>query len=329
MANVMHPNPMPAVAAGEARFTRMEEVALHSGGWDLDFVQLSAGQLDVGAVVYSGRDVSIRHVTYNCRFHQRGTPPPGMFTVGILDDSLHHIANGQALECGSILRFNTPGGLDVVAEAGFAGFPISVREAFLFEVAEQMGIALSPRQLNGEGVICALSSAGLASLRRELHALIRAIRLQSCQFQSVAWVDDFEFSIVARLLTLLAETHRHPLVPRYQSNRYRGLMRAVQHIRQCGHEPLTIKELCSAAHVSWRTLDRAFREHFDIPPKQYLNNHRLHRVHRQLLAAGAGTRINDIANDWGFFHPGQFAADYKKCFGELPRQTVQCAQKRS
>ena len=32
--------------------------------------------------------------------------------------------------------------------------------------------------------------------------------------------------------------------------------------------------------------------------------------------------IRDIANRYGFWHMGQFAADYKKLFGELPSKTL-------
>jgi AraC family transcriptional regulator, ethanolamine operon transcriptional activator len=35
----------------------------------------------------------------------------------------------------------------------------------------------------------------------------------------------------------------------------------------------------------------------------------------------AGT-IGDIANTWGFWHMGQFAADYRRQFGELPSETL-------
>jgi len=313
---------------GEANFTSLEDISAHSGSWELEYVQLEAGQLDGGAKTYIGRNVTIRYVTYNRRFHQQGTPPPGMISFGILDDQRQHIANGQPLERGSVLRFNTPGGLDVVAEAGFAGFPIAIRETFFYDVAEQMGISVSPRQLTGEAVISGLPPVILDPLRHDLHALIRAIRLKSLKFQSITWIDDFEFSIAASVLSLLNLPHSLS-VPRYQSTRYRGLKRAVQQIQHCGQDTVTIKELCSAAHVSWRTLDRAFREHFDITAKQYLTNHRLHQVRRQLSVAVPGIRINDIANNWGFFHPGQFAADYRKCFGELPRQTIRRAKRKS
>jgi len=32
--------------------------------------------------------------------------------------------------------------------------------------------------------------------------------------------------------------------------------------------------------------------------------------------------IADLANEWGFWHMGQFAKDYQRQFGELPRDTL-------
>jgi AraC family ethanolamine operon transcriptional activator len=49
----------------------------------------------------------------------------------------------------------------------------------------------------------------------------------------------------------------------------------------------------------------------------------LNGVHRDLRKANLdGKRISDVANDWGFWHMGQFAADYKKLFGELPSEIL-------
>jgi hypothetical protein len=35
----------------------------------------------------------------------------------------------------------------------------------------------------------------------------------------------------------------------------------------------------------------------------------------------------DVANRWGFWHMGQFAADYKRQFGELPSATLKRAHR--
>jgi transcriptional regulator GlxA family with amidase domain len=81
---------------------------------------------------------------------------------------------------------------------------------------------------------------------------------------------------------------------------------------------LPISEICRLSGASWPTLERAFRERFAIGPKTYYSNLRLHRARRELLDVPPATRIADIANRWGFWHMGKFAADYRALFGELP-----------
>jgi AraC-like DNA-binding protein len=64
-------------------------------------------------------------------------------------------------------------------------------------------------------------------------------------------------------------------------------------------------------------------DRFGVSPKQYIQARRLNGVHRDLCKANLhGKRISDIANDWGFWHMGQFAADYRKFFGELPSEIL-------
>jgi len=49
---------------------------------------------------------------------------------------------------------------------------------------------------------------------------------------------------------------------------------------------------------------------------------RLSGVRRDLRRAEAGVKIADVANRWGFWHLGQFAADYRRQFCELPSETL-------
>ena len=42
---------------------------------------------------------------------------------------------------------------------------------------------------------------------------------------------------------------------------------------------------------------------------------------QELKAAPAGTTVREIARRWGFRHTGEFAADYRRLFGELPSET--------
>jgi transcriptional regulator GlxA family with amidase domain len=48
---------------------------------------------------------------------------------------------------------------------------------------------------------------------------------------------------------------------------------------------------------------------------------RLERVRLDLLTAGPGDSVTDIAMRWGFFHLGRFSSIYASHFGELPSAT--------
>jgi AraC family ethanolamine operon transcriptional activator len=106
-----------------------------------------------------------------------------------------------------------------------------------------------------------------------------------------------------------------------RSNRSRALKRALLYIHEHQAELVTIDRLCRQTATSLSTLQRVFREHFGVSPKQYLNAVRLSGVHRALLNPGETRTISDVASEWGFWHMSKFAADYKRHFGECPSAT--------
>jgi transcriptional regulator GlxA family with amidase domain len=124
-----------------------------------------------------------------------------------------------------------------------------------------------------------------------------------------------------RLLTALAESrpesHAQPL-----KARQKGLRLAVDFIEEyCQNNP-SIPDICAATGLSWRSLDRAFKEYLGIGPKRYLLNLRLAQARRQLKSAPPCTKVVDIANDWGFWHMGDFAREYRKMFCESPAESL-------
>ena len=67
----------------------------------------------------------------------------------------------------------------------------------------------------------------------------------------------------------------------------------------------------------------AFAEKYGISPKAYIRAIRLNKARKELLASDpAQFKVADIANRFGFWHMGQFAADYRRHFGELPSKTL-------
>lgn len=88
-------------------------------------------------------------------------------------------------------------------------------------------------------------------------------------------------------------------------------------------ERLCVTDLCTAAGVSERSLQYAFKELMGITPVAYVTRLRLHRVRQALRAATHGTTtVTAEALRWGFWHFGDFARAYKECFAELPSDTL-------
>ncbi len=88
-------------------------------------------------------------------------------------------------------------------------------------------------------------------------------------------------------------------------------------------DDFSLAELCEYLGCSRRSLTHAFSENLGIPPKQYLKMLRLNGVRALLQNRSAPlSNVTDTANIFGFWHMGQFARDYRGCFGELPSETL-------
>jgi AraC-like DNA-binding protein len=108
--------------------------------------------------------------------------------------------------------------------------------------------------------------------------------------------------------------------------RDQAVERAKAYISEFQNWPLTVGHLCEATGLSERTLQYAFVEHFGVTPKIYLKAFCLNKVRRELKRASPrDAKISEIVSRWGFWHMGQFAADYREQFGELPSQTLASA----
>ena len=87
---------------------------------------------------------------------------------------------------------------------------------------------------------------------------------------------------------------------------------------------ILVSDLCTSLGVSERSLRYAFELTSGLSPKKYINHCRLNRV-RSDLKSGGFEKIIEVAHRYGYWHTGQFAADYLKLFGELPSKTLRNA----
>ena len=87
---------------------------------------------------------------------------------------------------------------------------------------------------------------------------------------------------------------------------------------------MQVRNVSDFAAASVSKLERIFQRELSVTPSQYILARRLHAVNRELESVeNNGTRISDLAMQYGFRHLGRFSAAYRSHFGELPSQTLQ------
>ena len=129
-------------------------------------------------------------------------------------------------------------------------------------------------------------------------------------------------SVVVLLAVALITSTVHR-VKATASNRSRTIKTAIDYIHATANKTISIEKLCLDTGINKRTLQRAFLDQYGMTPKFYLQAQRLNNVYKTLMHSDPETtRITDIALDQGYWHMSQFAADYRRLFGELPSDTL-------
>lgn len=101
------------------------------------------------------------------------------------------------------------------------------------------------------------------------------------------------------------------------------MVRAEEYLRANISETFSLSELADAVGTSGRTLENRFLETYGVTPMSWFRSMKLNAVRNELQQLkGSGERISDIAMRRGFLHLGRFSEEYRRLFGECPRDTV-------
>jgi len=286
-------------------------------GWDVELRQLDAGVPHVRAAVMGTSRCMAMRGELGRAYHQAGQPPANMLTFGIPDTGSRAFRwCGKPASGGQILNFNLDSGFDGACVTGFSGFAISFHDDLLQETLETLELDVDLRGALGTFEVWSHAEHVTNHLRDRLSAAYRTAQASN----DPEAAELFNFSAAALILEFLAK-HKVQASPPPPSARRRAARTALEYLEDVDTLPLTVSDLCTQIGVSAPTIYRAFREEFGVGPKQYIQFRRLCGVRQQLLSQDNRESIADVANRWGFWHMGQFAADYRRHFGELPSET--------
>ena len=304
------------------KFNDFDELCCNMRNWNLDYRQLEAGHFSSELLMFGDNTTIIGREKLGRRLHQAGASPLGLITFGVLVNPKTHIRwRGYDVSGDMLCIFPQGGELNSITHDDFDVFPISISEVSFNETCELLELPDITTLINNSEVF-RCNPKKISELRSWLLSVYHNLITDTAAFRNTRYLKQIEQGLVDRLVSILAEPHQ-PVSMKPLRKRDKALLAAENHIAKSGSDQITIAELCSVANVSERTLEYAFREQYDLTPKSYTLIHRMNNARKQLRKSNPGKdTISEIARLHGFWHMGQFSADYKKIFAELPSETL-------
>jgi AraC family ethanolamine operon transcriptional activator len=244
-----------------------------------------------------------------------GATPSGLITFNLMEPTRRRYwLRGHDLDDGMGWVFHDGAELHSVSVPGFQSHSLSVSEARIERVAADLEIDLPPPSKRPE--VFPIPAEILPMVRRHL-----------CELRDGG--ETFLLDPVRDVLRLL--------IPCWLRQNARGsgkrvslrvrdiaARRCLELIENQALRQLPNDVLLDACKVSERTLQYAIRDRFGMTPHEFIKARRLAKTRLALRRADHGNdTVGDIAAQFGFWHLGRFAAEYRKAFGELPSETLQ------
>jgi AraC family ethanolamine operon transcriptional activator len=298
-----------------------DELAQAFQRWDLRIRQLGRGPFRGQLQFLQLGGIQVFRAAVNRRVHVEGWPPSVCFGCApVLDVNENAVWRGRRLKAGQV-RVAVPGqeADHVTADGDYQLVALAVEEDLVRQGTPVLGGFDLEERLAGREAV----TTGPACCEALWSHLVGLLDLAQDRPDLLAERGRLiEHECLRRFVGLLARPNGDRTTRR-PSNRERLVRRADDFMRACLGSPLSLLDLCRELGVSERTLHYAFQEVRGLSPMAYFKARRLNAVRQELKAAAAGTAaVHEIARRWGFRHTGEFAAAYRRLFGELPSQTL-------
>lgn len=301
-------------------FESFEELAAMARAWDADFRQVGRSEMEHQVLQVKIDGLLMSRGRFGCHLDQHGETPKGLRTFALLEEDCSPVYwFGHRVGPDVLLVFPNSGEVEAISRPGFCNHTVSIATDDLAEFFERYhGPDLDEVLGPGENII-PLSQV----LRHRLREHLRRISFKhSTLLRSLALYDAYRDKLFGLLLEIFSGKSNHSPSHGHQFRR-RLIANVVTLIQSHRDERLTLEDLCKVGKVAERTLNEIFKRELGVSPAAFVKGYRLFGAHRDLWRAHhSQARVSDIANSWGFWHLGQFAADYRIFFGELPKSTL-------
>lgn len=298
----------------------VDQMCAEVRAWDLDFHPLTGphGENGVGKIIQTQcGSVQIGSARFIASIEQWGAPPPGHLTFVIPETRLRRLWwRGHDVDSGTVLVFPIGSELHSISGPDFEIHTITASEQDVRSICENFQLTLPATRRRPE--VFRLPPVILENCRTSLQSIRDDLHLRSAAY---AWR-------VLELLVRFWVQSENSRIRDHESLRVRdrAVKLCMESMADEDWQYLSASELCRLTGVSERTLQYAFRERFNLTPAAFIKARRLAGVRRALLKPNDNNlKIADAMAEFEFWHVGQFAADYRAAFGEIPSVTLKRA----
>jgi len=297
-----------------------EDLTAVQFGWEFTADQLGPSE-DISKVrLYRTSHVGLTRFRYLAPYDQRLRARENILTIGLLDsDNPATWSYDQLIPNDALVIFPNDDQLRAITPVGFRGSGIHLSKNYITNLAELVFRRSLEPSVPASGMI-PLDRQKLKSLRAEIS---NWQRLEAYSAESrPEIISRREESLALAVLDALFDESNADKVSSAKALRF--VTKALEIIHDSELDGISATELCAQTQCSQRTLEKGFSNRFGVTPKKYINVLRLARVHKGLrnFATQDCDSIIELAGIHGFWHMGQFAADYRRIYGELPSDTL-------
>lgn len=315
----------PAAAQAWARVTHSTDIDEHAEGqtdWSLRYDQMSGGGFAGDFILVQLPGLRMVREDVSCAARQRGDLGESQYGFAL---ALHGDGgirfSGQRLGRDSMM-VGSARELDLTSPARFGMVGIVVDGALISTLWQRLYGKLPSAWLDRQLVV--EPRPGIADALRATHLrLLATIVAAPALLQDAAALRQLRDEVLIEWIEAIPERVDTPELKSVEARR-RVVDRACELMLSQPDRSASVLELCCRVGASPRKLEYCFRDVLGITPAKYLRALRLHGARRELKRGGEG--VYDVAAHWGFWHLGEFAADYRRQFGELPSQTLRRAR---
>jgi AraC-like DNA-binding protein len=289
-------------------------------GWEFDTTQLSQARGRSSARMIQGERVCLVPMSLNASFSQTLVTKPGYLNFGLPAVNSSPLWVGkQAVDKNNLMLFPSTEQGTSASIADFTATAIHLQQSHLEDILQIVFHRTMGDLLAHTGVNRPLPR-DQNILRQELESW-DYLALNKHQVTDTV-LHAREEALAESILSCLLRSENEGLPKQLKSQRAMNIALALIHEEPLGGVAVT--RICEEAGCSISTLEYSFRKRFGVTPKQYIKRLQLSRVRRDLhLFNKKGYRsITDVATKHGIWHMGQFAADYRRLFDELPSETL-------